>query len=65
MEPLEEMIHEILDNQRRLMGYVDHALAGPEGDKGPRRGWLRGMIADLDRLATHPLVVAMRAQGGE
>lgn len=64
MEPDDDILREILENQRRLMAAMDHALAGHDAtDKGPRRGWLRGMISDLDRLADvlhHPLVVALR-----
>jgi hypothetical protein len=50
------LLYEIADGQRRILAMMDHALAGPPEDRGPRKGWLREVIADVKRL-THPLLM--------
>ena len=50
------LIREIAENTRRINAAIDHALAGPPGDKGPRKGWAREVIAELQRL-NHPMLV--------
>ena len=50
------LLKEVAANQRHLTTTLDHALAGPPGDKGPRKGWLRELIAELQSLS-HPRIV--------
>jgi hypothetical protein len=51
------LLRQIAEGQRRIQEQFDHALAGPPGDKGPRKGWLREMIASINHLA-HPLYIS-------
>lgn len=50
------LLRQIAAQQQEMLGILRHGLAGPPGDHGPRKGWLRELIAEMQRVA-HPAYV--------
>lgn len=49
------LLRQIAEGQAEMLSILRHGLAGPPGDHGPRKGWLRELIAVAQRGA-HPVV---------
>ena len=61
-EERDAVLLEIRDDLKKLLAATEHALAGPAADPGPRKGWLRELIADLQRI-NRPMVYSSAPAG--